>query len=81
MMSLDPNAFAINYILFAADDSCIARLNRYTEQKFHKLNDSWRRHLVEKSAKCRKEYDDIVTHSDTVTKHNFTLPETISVKM
>ena len=79
--ALDPNACAIDCILFAADDSCIARLNRYAEQKFHELNDTWRRHLVGKSEKCRKEYDDIVANSDTVTKHNFTLPETISVKM
>ena len=77
---LDPNACAIDCILFAADDSCIARLNRYAEQKFHELNDTWRRHLVGKSEKCRKEYDDIVANSDTVTKHNFTLPERISVK-
>lgn len=79
--ALDPNACAIDCILFAADDSCIARLNRYAEQKFHELNDTWRRHLVGKSEKCRKEYDYIVANSDTVTKHNFTLPETISVKM
>lgn len=77
----NPNAYAIDCILFAADDSNIASLNRYAEKKFHQLNDDYRRYLVGKSEKCRKHYDDIVANSDVVTKHNFTLPETISVKV
>lgn len=77
----DPSAYAIDCILFAADDNCIAELNKYAEKKFHELDDSYRRYLVGKSEKCRKQYDDIVANSDYVTKHNFTLPETISVKI
>ena len=78
---MDVNAYKIDCILFAADDNCIANLNRYAEKKFHELNDKYRRYVVGKSEKCRKQYDDIVANSDIVSKHNFTLPETVSVKI
>ena len=78
---MDVNAYKIDCILFAADDNCIAKLNKYAEKKFHELNDKYRRYVVGKSEKCRKQYDDIVANSDIVSKHNFTLPETISVKI
>lgn len=78
---MDVNAYKIDCILFAADDNCITNLNRYAEKKFHELNDKYRRYVVGKSEKCRKQYDDIVANSDIVSKHNFTLPETVSVKI
>lgn len=78
---MDVNKYKIDCILFAADDNCIANLNRYAEKKFHELNDKYRRYVVRKSEKCRKQYDDIVANSDIVSKHNFTLPETVSVKV
>lgn len=78
---MDVNAYKIDCILFAADDNCIANLNRYAEKKFHELNDKYRRYVVGKSEKCRKQYDDIVANSDIVSKHNFTLPEMVSVKI
>lgn len=78
---MDVNKYKIDCILFAADDNCIANLNRYAEKKFHELNDKYRRYVVGKSEKCRKQYDDIVANSDIVSKHNFTLPETVSVKI
>lgn len=78
---MDVNAYKIDCILFAADDNCIANLNRYAEKKFHELNDKYRRYVVGKSEKCRKQYDDIVANSDVVSKHNFTLPEMVSVKI
>lgn len=77
----NPSTYAIDCILFAADNNCITALNKYAEKEFHELNDAYRRYLVGKSEKCRKQYDDIVANSDIVTKHNFTLPETISVKV
>lgn len=77
----DPNAYKIDCVLFAADDGCIAKLNKYAEKKFHELNDKYRRYVVGKSERCRKQYDDIVANSDLVSKHNFALPETISVRV
>ena len=77
----NPNAFKIDCILFAADDDCMAQLNRYAENKFHEFNDKYRKYLVNRSERCRKQYSDIIADGDIVSKHNFTLPETISAKI
>lgn len=77
----NPNAFKIDCILFAADDECMAKLNKYAEKKFHDFNDTYRKYVVSKSEKCKKQYSDIVADGDLVSKHNFTLPETISARM
>ncbi|MET3207546.1 UNVERIFIED_CONTAM: type III restriction enzyme [Paenibacillus sp. PvR008] len=77
----DPAAFKVDCILFAADDDCIASLNRYAKEKFHSLNDQYRKYVVNKSEKCKKQYSVIIADGDVVSKHNFALPETISVRM
>lgn len=77
----NPNAFKLDCILFAADDDCMKQLNVYAEKKFHELNDKYRKYVVAKSEKCRKQYSDIVADGDKVSKHNFTLPETISARI
>lgn len=77
----DPNSFKIDCILFAADDDCIGKLNQYAERKFHELNDKYRKYIVNKSEKIKKQYSDIIADGDIVSKHNFALPETISVKL
>lgn len=77
----NPNAFKVDCILFAADDECMAKLSKYAEKKFHDLNDAYRKYVVSKSEKCRKQYSDIIADGDCVSKHNFTLPETISARM
>lgn len=76
----NPNTYKIDCILFASNESCIERLYRYAEKKFHELNDSYRRYIVGKSEKCRLDYDNIVANSDFITKHNFSLPEIFYVK-
>lgn len=75
------NAFKVDCILFASDDECMRRLNSYAENKFHELNDKYRKYVVSKSEKCRKQYSDIIADGDLVSKHNFGLPETISAKV
>lgn len=77
----NPNGFKIDCILFAADDECIKKLNNYAEKKFHDFNDKYRKYVVSKSEKCKKQYSDIVADGDLISKHNFTLPETISAKI
>ena len=77
----NPNAFKLDCILFAADDDCMKQLNSYAETKFHELNDKYRKYVVAKSEKCRKQYSDIVADGDKVSKHNFTLPEIISARI
>lgn len=77
----DPSAYKIDCILFAAEDECIARLNKYAQKEFHHLNDTYRKYIVGKSERCKKQYSDIIADGDTVSKHSFALPETISVKV
>lgn len=77
----NPESFKIDCILFAADEECMKKLNKYAEDKFHALNDQYRKYVVSKSEKCRKQYSDIIADGDIVSKHNFTLPEEISGKM
>ncbi len=77
----DPTEYKIDCILFAANDDCIAELNQYAKDKFHALNDQYRKYVANKSERYRKQYSDIIADGDIVSKHNFTLPETVSVKL
>ena len=74
----DPPEYKIDCILFVADDDCIAKLNQYAENKFHSFNDRYRKYVVSQDERCKKQYGDIVSAGDAVSKHNFSLPEIIS---
>lgn len=75
----NPDDFKIDCILFAIDEECIAELNKYAEKKFHEYNDANRRYIVQKSESVKKQYSDIISDGDIVSKHNFSLPEEIIV--
>lgn len=77
----DPAAYKIDCILFAADDDCMAALGSYAEKTFHALNDQYRRLVVKKSDQCKRQYYDIIADGDIVSKHSFSLPETISIRV
>ena len=77
----DPNAFKIDCILFAADDDCIAALGRYAEKKFHAMNDKYRRAVVRKDDRWKRQYYDIIANGDVVSKHSLSLPESISIRV
>lgn len=75
------NNLKIDVILFATDSDCITNLNVYAKETFHKLNDIWRRHIPKLNEKLRRQYERIVSDGDVVSKHNFRLPETITVSI
>lgn len=75
----DPNAYKIDVILYASSDECYERLLDYAEKSFHKMNDNYRRKIVGLGDRFIKQYDAIVSNGDVVSKHNFRLPETISL--
>lgn len=76
----DLTAFKVDVILFVADEDSMNRLHAYAENRFHSLNDDYRRYIATiDSEKIRREYDSIVSDGDVVSKHNFRLPETIQV--
>ena len=80
LISSDPNAFMIDVILFAADEASIEKLNASAEERFHDLNDEYRKYIAKTdSEKIRKQYDDIVSNGDLISEHNFRLPEIIHV--
>lgn len=72
----DPSEYKIDSILFAADEDCLNKLALYAEEKFHNFNDEYRTYVVNKSEKCKRQYNAIIADGDKVSKHNFTLPET-----
>lgn len=75
----NPNAYKIDVILYASNDDCYERLLTYAEKAFHKMNDNYRRKIVGLGDRFIKQYDAIVSNGDVVSKHNFRLPETISL--
>lgn len=76
----DVISLKIDVIIFAADADCMDALNTYAKKKFHELNDDNRRKTVMLPDKFKKKYDDIVSDGDIVSKHNFRLPEAITVR-
>ncbi len=74
------NGFKIDVILYVADDNCMGQLNNYAKNRFHGMNDDYRRYIAKiDSDKVRRQYDRIVSDGDVVSKHNFRLPETIQI--
>lgn len=74
----DLNAFKIDVIIFAADSDCMTGLHNHAKERFHRLNDEFRRRFAKvASEQIRRRYDDVVSDGDPVSKHNFRLPETI----
>lgn len=68
----NPESFKIDCILFAADDECLRQLTLYAEKKFHELNDNYRKYVVTKSEKCKKQYSDLIADGDIV-RHRWTV--------
>lgn len=76
----DPNAYKIDFILFVADEDCMSDLNTYAKSKFDYFVDKYRIYIVNKSEQCKNQFDKISSNSDLVSKHNLSLPESITVK-
>ena len=71
--------YKIDVILFAANNNCLVQLENFAKSRFHELNDNYRRNIAKLPANLKREYEKIVADSDSITAHNFTLPETINV--
>ena len=75
----NPEEYKLAVILFAQDPACISSLHSWAKEEFHSLNDANRLKFASVSEDIAKKYDRLVSDSDTVSKHNFTLPESIRV--
>lgn len=76
----NPAEYKIDVIIFAADSDCMDMLHNYARSRFHDINDANRRRITGLTERYRKKYDSIVSDGDIVSKHNFRLPETISIE-
>lgn len=76
----NPVGYKIDVIIFAADADCMDRLHNYASSRFHDINDANRRRITGLSERYRNKYDSIVSDGDIISKHNFRLPETISIE-
>ena len=76
----DPNVCKIDVILFVSDKNCLEQLHKYAENKFHALNDAYRKGFARAADKVQNEYKKIMSNGDPVSKHNFRLPEVLQVK-
>lgn len=72
---IDPLAYMIDVIIFANDERCIEDLNCFAKKRFIELNNQYRRIVAAKGIeKVTREYNTIVSNSDTITPHVFQLP-------
>ena len=76
----NPAGYKIDVIIFVANIDCMENLHTYARQRFHDMNDDFRRRIPALTERYRKKYDSIVSDGDIVSKHNFRLPETISME-
>lgn len=76
----NPAGYKIDVIIFAADADCMDMLHNYARSRFHDINDANRRRITRLTERYRKKYDSIVSDGDIISKHNFRLPETISIE-
>lgn len=76
----NPAGYKIDVIIFAADVDCMDMLHNYARSRFHDINDANRRRITGLTERYRKKYDSIVSDGDIISKHNFRLPETISIE-
>lgn len=76
----EPDSYKIDIILYAANQECYKDLSEYAKNKFHDLDDQYRRCTIKRDENFRRQYDKIVSDGDIISKHNFRLPETINIK-
>jgi len=72
--------YKIDVILYVASDECISKLNEYAKDRFHQMNDNYRRKTIKLPEKFKNQYNRIVSDGDIVSKHNYALPEKIQLE-
>lgn len=77
----DENEYKIDVILFVADESNINKLKDYAKDEYHDLVDTYRRKITQLDERGQKRFNDIVSDSDIISKHNFRIPEHINVSL
>ena len=76
----NPNAHKIDCVLFAADDTCRAKLGEYAKNKLREFSNKYRVVVANKSDACKRKYREIMADSDVVSEQLFGIPENICVR-
>ena len=76
----NPNAHKIDCVLFAADESCRAKLGEYAKNKLREFSGKYRVAVANKSDACKRKYHEIMADSAVVSEQIFAIPENIYVK-
>lgn len=76
----NPNAHKIDCVLFAADESCRARLGEYAKNKLREFSGKYRVAVANRSDTCKRKYREIMADSAVVSEQIFAIPENIYVK-
>lgn len=77
----DENEYKIDVILFVAEEANINALKDYAKEKYHELIDTYRRQVTHLDERGQKRFNDIVSDSDIISKHNYRIPEHINVSL
>ena len=72
----NPDAPAIEVILFANDESCMENLGEYAKNRFYELDNEYRLQFNRTSEYYRIKHNTIVSQADIISKHALFLPET-----
>ena len=75
----DENEYKIDVILFAVEEKNLEDLKEYAKDEYHNLVDTYRRQVAPLGEAAQKRFNDIVSDSDVISKHNFRLPENVSM--
>lgn len=77
----DPNSYKIDFVLFAADDDCRAKMHAYAKRKLQDFVGRYRVRIANSNNDTlKKKWHDILADSDEVSEQNFTIPENIIVR-
>lgn len=76
----NPNAHKIDCVLFAADESCRAKLGEYAKNKLREFSGKYRVAVANKSDTCKRKYREIMADSAVVSEQLFAIPENIYVR-
>ncbi len=73
----DIYSYKLDVIIFANDAKCMTDLMEYAKVKYHELMDKYRVQIANLDTSFRNQFDKISSDADEISKHNFTLPQSI----
>ena len=74
----DLDVAKVEVILFTTDNVCAEALQKFAADKYQSFVESYRRQFTTAAPEFQNLYDDITASADTVSEHNFRLPNVIT---